>query len=66
MLKVRGVKVHDDTHTALKLIKVQKRSKSIDEVIRDLIKMATGKSVEKYGMQIKERELTSYLQRDKI
>ena len=41
----KSVKVHDDTHAALKDLKASKRSKSIDEVIRGLIKEGTGTKV---------------------
>ena len=48
MLVTKGVKVHADTHKVLKSIKEKNRSKSMDEVIRSLVKGATGKSVEQY------------------
>ncbi len=48
MLVTKGVKVHADTHRVLKSIKEKNRSKSMDEVIRSLVKGATGKSVEQH------------------
>jgi hypothetical protein len=42
----KSVKVHEDTHSVLKELKAQRRSKSLDEVIRDVIKEATGTPVE--------------------
>ncbi|MDG6913750.1 MAG: hypothetical protein JRN34_04785 [Nitrososphaerota archaeon] len=41
----RSVKVHDDTHLALKRLKAKKRSASIDQVIRELIRESTGSPV---------------------
>jgi predicted CopG family antitoxin len=61
MLVIRGVKVHDDTHKVLKLIKAQNRSKSMDEVIRELVRKGTGKTVEQYSQQKRNTKLTSYL-----
>jgi predicted CopG family antitoxin len=58
---VKSVKVHDDTHRVLKQMKVQKRSKSVDEVIRDMIKQTTGQPVEKTPVKQKAAELTAYL-----
>ncbi len=45
---IKGVKVHEDTHRVLKQLKEQRRSKSMDEVIRDLVRRATGRSVEQF------------------
>ena len=56
----KSVKVHDDTHRVLKQLKAQKRSKSVDEVIRELIKQSTGLAVEKTGTK-KTTELTTFL-----
>ncbi|HYC11475.1 MAG TPA: ribbon-helix-helix protein, CopG family [Nitrososphaerales archaeon] len=56
----KTVRVHDDTHKALKRLKAKRRSRSIDEVIRDMIRASTGSSVgerESRG----ETELTSYV-----
>jgi predicted CopG family antitoxin len=44
----KSVKVHDDTHRALKLLKAKKRNRSIDEVIREMIRATTGVSVDKW------------------
>ena len=60
MLVTKGVKVHGDTHRVLKAIKEKNRSKSMDEVIRSLIKGATGKSVEMYSAQKDNTRLSSF------
>ena len=57
---VKSVKVHDDTHRVLKQLKAQRRSKSVDEVIREMIKQSTGHPVEKTGPK-KATELTTFL-----
>lgn len=62
MLVIKGVKVHDDTHRVLKTIKTRNRSKSMDEVIRALIKGATGKSVEEYSTPKNNARLPSFSQ----
>ena len=36
--QLKTVKVHDDTHAALKRLKKGKRSRSIDRVIREMIR----------------------------
>jgi predicted CopG family antitoxin len=41
----KTVKVHEDTHRALKHLKSTRRSKSMDEVIRELIRSSTGTPV---------------------
>ncbi len=56
----KSVKVHDDTHRVLKQLKAQRRSKSVDEVIRELIKQSTGRAVEKTSTK-KGAELTAFL-----
>ena len=56
----KSVKVHDDTHRVLKQMKAQRRSKSVDEVIREMIKQSTGNPVEKTGTK-KATELTTFL-----
>jgi len=56
----KSVKVHDDTHQALKQLKSQRRSKSVDEVIRELIKQSTGQAVEKTNRR-KAAEITTFL-----
>lgn len=56
----KSVKVHDDTHRALKQMKERKRSKSVDEVIREMIKQSTGHPVEE-TVQRKAAELTTFL-----
>ena len=57
----KSVRVHDDTHRALKLLKVKRRSQSIDEVIRDMIRESTGSPVEDVRPGSKTDELTKYL-----
>ena len=42
----KTVRVHDDTHRALKLLKSRRRSGSIDQVIREMIRESTGAPVE--------------------
>ncbi|MDV3243743.1 MAG: ribbon-helix-helix protein, CopG family [Nitrososphaerales archaeon] len=57
----KSVKVHDDTHRVLKQMKAQRRSRSVDEVIREMIRQSTGNPVEKTQMKQKAAELTSYM-----
>jgi len=57
----KSVKVHDDTHRALKQLKLRKRSKSIDEVIRDMIRLSTGLPVERLAGTSRGAELTSFM-----
>jgi predicted CopG family antitoxin len=57
----KSVRVHDDTHRALKLLKARRRSRSIDEVIRKMIRDSTGSSVEDTRPAPKTDELTKYL-----
>jgi predicted CopG family antitoxin len=57
----KSVKVHDDTHEALKRIKAEKRSKSIDEGIREMVKQTTGTPVQRGGRRDGSAELTSYM-----
>jgi predicted CopG family antitoxin len=60
---VKGVKVHDDTHRVLKQLKGQRRSRSMDEVIRDLVRGATGRSVEQLVSQKKRNtRLTTFIE----
>lgn len=56
----KSVKVHDDTHKALKQLKAQKRSRSVDEVIRELIQQSTGVSVAKFASRVQMAELASF------
>ncbi len=60
MLVTKGVRVHGDTHRVLKSIKEKNRSKSMDEVIRSLIKGATGKSVDQYAPAKNNARLPSF------
>ena len=57
----KSVKVHDDTHRALKLLKARRRSRSIDEVIREMIRASTGSPVEAARATSRTDELTKYL-----
>jgi hypothetical protein len=57
----KSVRVHDDTHRALKLLKARRRSQSIDQVIREMIRASTGSSVEPIQHDSRAEELTKYL-----
>jgi predicted CopG family antitoxin len=57
----KSVRVHDDTHRALKRLKSKKRSASLDQVIREAIKTSTGLSVDEEISDSKTDELTKYL-----
>jgi len=61
---VKSVKVHDDTHRVLKELKIRTRGRSIDEVIRGMIRTATGASVERFVGK-KSAQLTSYMEVEK-
>ena len=61
---VKSVKVHDDTHRVLKHMKNQTRGKSIDEVIRGMIRTATGVSVDRFAFG-KSLDLTNYMEPEK-
>jgi predicted CopG family antitoxin len=56
----KTVRVHDDTHRALKRLKAQRRSRSIDEVIREMIRTSTGVRVGEREAE-GETKLISYL-----
>ena len=62
MLELRGVKVHGDTHRVLKRLKVQTRAKSLDEVIRGMIRSTTGRSVEQHLAAERNVRITTYMQ----
>ena len=57
----KSVKVHDDTHRALKLLIARRRSRSMDEVIREMIRDSTGSPVEDARPMSKTDELTKYI-----
>ena len=57
----KSVRVHDDTHRALKELKARRRSASLDQVIREMIRTTTGSPVDKERSGSKADELTSYL-----
>lgn len=56
----KSVKVHDDTHRALKQLKAKRRSGSIDQVIREMIRAATGAPVESAGGRPRSGDLTAF------
>ncbi len=56
----KTVRVHDDTHRALKRLKARRRSRSVDEVIREMIRTATGTPVGEVE-EGKDAELLAYL-----
>ena len=56
----KSVRVHDDTHSALKALKAKKRSARLDAVIRELIKTSTGVPVERIELHSKPDRLTDY------
>ena len=55
----KSVKVHDDTHAALKELKSARRRSSIDEVIREMIRSSTGAQVKRRKDEAEGR-ITSY------
>ncbi|MBI3840710.1 MAG: hypothetical protein HY297_01940 [Thaumarchaeota archaeon] len=57
----KTVRVHDDTHEVLKLLKAQRRSASLDEVIREMVKSSTGVPVGKPRGMARTDRITSYL-----
>lgn len=57
----KSVRVHDDTHRALKRLKVRRRSASIDQVIREMIRETTGSSPESAKEEPTTEELTRYV-----
>ena len=61
----KSVKVHDDTHKVLKQMKIHARSRSIDEVIRGMIRASTGSTVEKFAARGGSVELTTYMEPEK-
>lgn len=57
----KSVKVHDDTHRALKELKAERRKGSIDQVVRELILASTGTKVEDRKARSARGDLTPYL-----
>ena len=57
----KTVKVHEDTHQALKQLKLHGRKDSLDEVIREMIRTTTGLPVEKVSYEPPTARLTSYI-----
>ena len=58
---MKSVKVHDETHRALKRLKAKRRSRSIDQVIREMIRSSTGAPVGE-GLSDDDDKLTTYLE----
>jgi predicted CopG family antitoxin len=58
----KTVKVHEDTHRALKRLKSEGRKRSMDEVIRDMVRATTGQPVERAREKGRTASLTSYAQ----
>ena len=56
----KSVKVHDETHRALMRIKAQGRKRSLDEVIREMVRSTTGEPVERLHRPEKEEKLTAF------
>ena len=56
----KTVKVHEDTHRALKQLKAQGRKRSVDEVIREMIRATTGVPVGRVQERGRTASLTSY------
>ena len=57
----KSVRVHDDTHRALKRLKAVTRSASIDQVIRKMVRDATGSDPESMKDDPDADRLTEYL-----
>ena len=58
----RSVRVHEDTHRALKDLKARRRSKSLDQVIREMIRQTTGEPVEKGTKITRVESLADYVE----
>ena len=56
----KTVKVHEETHRALKRLKAQGRRGSIDEVIREMIRATTGLPVEKVSQEPSTANLRAF------
>ncbi len=57
----KTVRVHDDTHEELKGLKASRRSSSLDQVIRELIRSATGKPVGAERARRETDKITSFV-----
>ena len=57
----KTVKVHEDTHEALKSLKARRRSSSIYQVIREMITTTAGWPQGRDASRSEAGELTSYL-----
>jgi hypothetical protein len=64
-IRSRGIRVHGDTHRVLKFLKEQRRNSSLDEVIRELVRAATGRSIDSYESELRNKNanITSFLDR---
>ena len=60
MIQTKSVKVHDETHRTLMSLKAKRRSRSIDQVIREMIRNSTGAPVED-PPAVGDERLTDYL-----
>ncbi|MFI5404321.1 MAG: hypothetical protein ACHQYR_01175 [Candidatus Gagatemarchaeaceae archaeon] len=56
----KSVRVHEDTHAALKRLKAHRRAASLDQVIREAIKDAMEGGPEEGALKRKSEQLTSY------
>jgi hypothetical protein len=56
----KSVRVHEDTHAALKRLKAQKRAASLDQVIREAIREAMAAAEEGEAGRGRTERLTSY------
>ncbi len=56
----KSVRVHEDTHAALKRLKAQRRAASLDQVIREAIREAVAAAAEENADKGKTENLTSY------
>ncbi len=60
-MMAKSVRVHDDTHRALMALKARRRSGSLDEVIREMIRTTTGHGPESVRKESDSEELTKFL-----
>ncbi|MDG6903147.1 MAG: hypothetical protein JRM80_14475 [Nitrososphaerota archaeon] len=58
---MKSVKVHDDTHMALKRLKAKRRARSVDQVIREMMRNA-GSAVGE-ARRASDEEITTYFER---
>ena len=60
-MMAKSVRVHDDTHRALKRLKAKQRSASMDQVIREMIRKISGYVEASDGEDRKSEDLTDFL-----